>query len=197
MTRRIIIIDSGNRRWETFDLQGHTDVTATMPALRRVIGPGGLALTGVNIIVGAGIFGLPSIVAAGLGASAVLAYVVCAVLIGLVGLCFAEAGSRVGGAGGLYAYVTVPFGLVVGGGGRYPALVCKWRGRERCGGQSPCRHTRSRCPCARRESATRSAHRQLVRSPCGGERPWSSIWRALECSSRAHKAGASRPARGC
>jgi basic amino acid/polyamine antiporter, APA family len=96
-------------------LQGHIDVTATMPTLRRVIGPGGLALTGVNIIVGAGIFGLPSIVAAGLGANAVLAYAVCAVLIGLVGLCFAEAGSRVGGAGGLYAYVTVPFGSVVGG----------------------------------------------------------------------------------
>ena len=87
----------------------------TMPTLKRVIGPGGLALASVNIIVGAGIFGLPSIVAAGLGASAVLAYVVCAVLIGLVGLCFAEAGSRVGGAGGLYAYVTVPFGSVVGG----------------------------------------------------------------------------------
>jgi APA family basic amino acid/polyamine antiporter len=96
-------------------MQGHTEVAATAPTLKRVIGTGGLALTGVNIIVGAGIFGLPAVVAAGLGASAVLAYVVCAVLIALVGLCFAEAGSRVGGAGGLYAYVTVPFGSVVGG----------------------------------------------------------------------------------
>jgi basic amino acid/polyamine antiporter, APA family len=96
-------------------LQGHSDVTATTPALRRVIGPGALALIGINAIVGAGIFGLPSIVAAGLGAGAVLAYAFCAVLIGLVALCFAEAGSRVGGAGGLYAYVTVPFGSVVGG----------------------------------------------------------------------------------
>jgi basic amino acid/polyamine antiporter, APA family len=86
-----------------------------MAALKRIIGPVGLSLTGVNIIVGGGIFGLPSIVAAGLGASAVLAYVVCAVMIGLVGLCFAEAGSRVGGAGGLYAYATESFGSVVGG----------------------------------------------------------------------------------
>jgi basic amino acid/polyamine antiporter, APA family len=45
----------------------------------------------------------------------VIAYAVCAVLIGLVGLCFPEAGSRVGGAGGLYAYVTVAPGSVVGG----------------------------------------------------------------------------------
>jgi len=97
-------------------MQGqHTDETGTMPALGRVIGPIALALTGINVIVGAGIFGLPSIVAAALGANAVLAYAICAILIGLVGLCFAEAGSRVGGAGGLYAYVTVAFGSVVGG----------------------------------------------------------------------------------
>ncbi len=39
----------------------------------------------------------------------------CALLFGLVGLCFAEAGSRVGRAGGLYAYASVPFGPIVGG----------------------------------------------------------------------------------
>ena len=54
-------------------------------------------------------------VAATLGRGAVLAYLVCAVLFGLVGLCFAEAGSRIGSAGGLYAYASVPFGPVVGG----------------------------------------------------------------------------------
>ena len=114
MKPRTIISDFGNRRLG--DLRsGHIEASATMLTLKRVIGAGGLALTAVNIIVGAGIFGLPSIVAAGLGAGAVLAYAVCAVLVGLVGLCFAEAGSRVGGAGGLYAYVTVPFGSVVGG----------------------------------------------------------------------------------
>ena len=50
-----------------------------------------------------------------LGPAAVLAYLLCAVLIGLVGLCFAEVGSRVTGAGGLYAYATEAFGPVVGG----------------------------------------------------------------------------------
>jgi amino acid transporter len=96
-------------------MPGHAAATAKPLALQRVIGARSLAFTSFNIIVGAGIFGLPSLLAAGLGARAVLAYGVCAVLIGLVGLCFAEAGSRVGGAGGLYAYVTTAFGPVAGG----------------------------------------------------------------------------------
>ena len=50
-----------------------------------------------------------------LGPAAVLAYLLCAVLVGLVGLCLAEAGSRVSHAGGLYAYATEAFGPVVGG----------------------------------------------------------------------------------
>ncbi len=85
------------------------------PPLKRVIGVGVLAFSGFNNIVGSGIFGLPALVAALLGPAAILAYLVCAVLIGLVGLCFAEVGSRVASAGGLYAYARVPFGPVVGG----------------------------------------------------------------------------------
>src|SRR6185369_12502518 len=50
-----------------------------------------------------------------LGPAAILSYLVCAALVGLVGLCFAEVGSRVSCAGGLYAYARVPFGPVVGG----------------------------------------------------------------------------------
>src|SRR3989454_4496918 len=85
------------------------------PSLKRVIGVGVLAFSAFNNIVGSGIFGLPALVAALLGPAAILAYLVCAVLIGLVGLCFAEVGSRVASAGGLYAYARVPFGPVVGG----------------------------------------------------------------------------------
>ena len=83
--------------------------------LPRVIGVGALAASAVNTIVGSGIFGLPGLAAAMLGPAAVLAYLVCAVLIGLVGLCLAEVGSRVADAGGLYAYATAAFGPVVGG----------------------------------------------------------------------------------
>ncbi len=85
------------------------------PQLERVIGVGGLGAAAVNCIVGSGIFGLPGIAAAMLGPAAVLAYLVCAVLVTLIGLCLAEAGSRVSHAGGLYAYATEAFGPVVGG----------------------------------------------------------------------------------
>jgi basic amino acid/polyamine antiporter, APA family len=86
-----------------------------LPSLQRVVGVGGVAFSSFNGIVGSGIFGLPALVAALLGPSAILAYLVCVVLVGLVGLCFAEAGSRITSAGGLYAYARVPFGPVVGG----------------------------------------------------------------------------------
>jgi amino acid transporter len=85
------------------------------PSLKRVIGVSELAFASLNNIVGSGIFGLPALVAALLGPAAILSYLVCAVLIGLLGLCFAEVGSRVASAGGLYAYARVPFGPVVGG----------------------------------------------------------------------------------
>jgi len=83
--------------------------------LKRVIGVGGVAFTAFNCVVGVGIFGLPGLVAGVLGPAAILAYGVCLVLIGLVALCLAEAGSRVPEAGGLYAYAGAAFGPVVGG----------------------------------------------------------------------------------
>jgi basic amino acid/polyamine antiporter, APA family len=84
-------------------------------SLPRVIGVVSLGLMAVNFIVGSGIFGLPGLVAAQLGAAALLAYLVVIVLIFLVGLCFAETGSRVASTGGLYAYAHIAFGPVVGG----------------------------------------------------------------------------------
>lgn len=84
-------------------------------SLRRVIGVGGLTLLAINQIVGSGIFGLPGLAAELLGPAAILAYLIVAVLMLLVGLCFAEVGSRVAGAGGLYAYAHAAFGPVIGG----------------------------------------------------------------------------------
>lgn len=83
-------------------------------ALRRVIGPLVLAAAIVNITIGGGIFRLPSSVAASLGPAAPLAYVACAVAIGLIALCIADAGSRVSLTGGPYAYIEVAFGPFVG-----------------------------------------------------------------------------------
>jgi amino acid transporter len=74
----------------------------------------GLAANIVNITVGGGIFRLPAAAATALGSAAPIAYVVCAAAMGLIVLCFAEAGSRVSLTGGLYAYVEVAFGPLVG-----------------------------------------------------------------------------------
>jgi amino acid transporter len=74
----------------------------------------GLAAGIVNVTIGGGIFRLPAGAAEALGTGAPFAYVACAVVMGLVVLCFAEAGSRVSLTGGLYAYVEVAFGPFLG-----------------------------------------------------------------------------------
>lgn len=84
------------------------------PGLVRALGPLGLGLAVVNVVVGGGIFRLPAGAAAALGPAAPVAYVACAATMGLVVLCVAEAGSRVGRTGGIYAYVEAAFGPFVG-----------------------------------------------------------------------------------
>jgi basic amino acid/polyamine antiporter, APA family len=83
-------------------------------ALVRAIGVRGLAAHIFNITIGGGIFALPAAVAAGLGAAGWTAHLVCAVAIGLIALCFAEAGSRVALTGGPYAYIEVALGRFAG-----------------------------------------------------------------------------------
>src|SRR5690348_15022284 len=93
-------------------------------ALLRAVGVWGLTAAIVNVTVGGGIFRLPSGVAASLGAAAPVAYAVCAIAMGLIVLCFAEAGSRVTMTGGPYAYVEVAFGPLVG----FVSGVLLWAG---------------------------------------------------------------------
>jgi amino acid transporter len=83
-------------------------------SLRRSIGSFALAASIVNITIGAGIFRLPADMAATLGATAPVAYLLCAIAMGLIVICIAEAGSRVSLTGGPYAYVEVAFGPFVG-----------------------------------------------------------------------------------
>ena len=82
--------------------------------LRREIGVWGLAANSINIVVGAGIFIMPAIVAERLGAASILAYAICGVLIMLIMLCFAEIGSRITITGGAYSYIEVAFGRYAG-----------------------------------------------------------------------------------
>src|SRR5262245_62346520 len=83
-------------------------------ALARVIGVVGLAAGIVNITIGGGIFRLPGLAAGWLGPAAPLAYIVCAVAMGLIVWCIADAGRRVSLTGGPYAYVGAAFGSYVG-----------------------------------------------------------------------------------
>ena len=72
-----------------------------------------VALT-INMIIGAGIFGLPSTVYSLTGVWSVLAYLICAVLVTFIILCFAEVGSRFAETGGPYLYARLAFGSGLG-----------------------------------------------------------------------------------
>src|SRR5688572_7278486 len=84
--------------------------------LVRALGVWGLAASIVNITIGGGIFRAPGTaeVTGRLGAAAPLAYIVCAIAMAFVVMCFAEAGSRVSLTGGPYAYVERAFGGFAG-----------------------------------------------------------------------------------
>jgi len=83
-------------------------------SLRRSIGTLALAAGIVNVTLGAGIYRLPANMAATLGPTAPIAYLLCALAMSLIVLCMAEAGSRVTLTGGPYAYVEVGLGPYVG-----------------------------------------------------------------------------------
>lgn len=71
------------------------------------------ALT-INGIIGSGIFGVPSAVAKLLGVSSPIAFVVCAAIVYIFVLCFAEVASYFSETGGPYLYGQTAFGPFVG-----------------------------------------------------------------------------------
>jgi basic amino acid/polyamine antiporter, APA family len=73
-----------------------------------------LTAIAINTIIGAGIFGLPSKVTALIGGYSLIAFVICAVIIGFIVICFAEVASRFRETGGMYLYAREAFGPVVG-----------------------------------------------------------------------------------
>jgi APA family basic amino acid/polyamine antiporter len=72
-----------------------------------------LVAIAINGIIGAGIFGLPSKVFALIGSYSLIAFVVCAGVVTLFILCFAEVGSRFDETGGPYLYAREAFGPTV------------------------------------------------------------------------------------
>jgi len=82
--------------------------------LKREIGVWGLASNSINIIVGAGIFILPVIVAEKLGTGSIWAYLICGFLMIFIMLCFAEIGTMITRTGGSYSYIETAFGKYIG-----------------------------------------------------------------------------------
>ena len=66
------------------------------------------------MVVGAGVFAVPAALAASVGQYAPVAFLVCAIAVGSIALCFAEGGSRVPTSGGAYGYIETAFGPMAG-----------------------------------------------------------------------------------
>jgi basic amino acid/polyamine antiporter, APA family len=82
--------------------------------LERAVSAWGLAAGILNAVLGAGIFVVPAALAASIGAYAPVAFLLCAVGIGAVAICFAEGGSRIPTSGGPYGYIQAALGPAVG-----------------------------------------------------------------------------------
>src|ERR1044072_3638799 len=80
----------------------------------RGIGRWDLVALMVNITIGSGILGLPSKLFALTGVYSVLTLVLCAALLAIVAICFAEVGSRFTNTGGPYLFTRTAFGATPG-----------------------------------------------------------------------------------
>jgi len=80
----------------------------------RGIGRWDLVALMVNITIGSGILGLPAKLFALTGVYSVLALVLCAILVAIVAICFAEVGSRFTHTGGPYLFTRTAFGATPG-----------------------------------------------------------------------------------
>jgi amino acid transporter len=87
-----------------------TPVSSRDAGLVRSIGPLALSGTFVGMLLGGGIFNVPAPMAAAAGSLAPVAYLACALAMGAVMVCFAEAASRVPTSGGVAGFVEVAFG---------------------------------------------------------------------------------------
>ncbi len=82
--------------------------------LVRAIGRWSLVALVVNSIIGSGVFGLPSTVAALIGRTSIWAVVAAGAGMGVIMACFAEVASRFQQAGGPYLYGRAAFGRFMG-----------------------------------------------------------------------------------
>lgn len=89
-------------------------MTSAAPSLDRALGRRDLTLFAVNRVIGAGIFGLPALLYAGVGPWSVAAVMLAGLVVLGITLCLAEVGSAFDATGGPYLYARRTFGPVVG-----------------------------------------------------------------------------------
>jgi basic amino acid/polyamine antiporter, APA family len=82
--------------------------------LVRAIGRWSMVALAVNSILGSGIFGLPSAVAALVGAASPLAMLIAGAATGVIIACYAEVASQFSATGGTYLYLRCAFGRLTG-----------------------------------------------------------------------------------
>ena len=88
-------------------------------ALVRVIGRWSLTALMVNSILGAGIFGLPAVLAARMGGLSPLSCLLAGLGVLIIAACIAEVSSQFDETGGLYLYARHAFGV-------FPSLLVGW-----------------------------------------------------------------------
>jgi basic amino acid/polyamine antiporter, APA family len=86
----------------------------TQPELLRAIGRWSLVALVINSIIGSGVFGLPSVVAALIGRASIWAVVAAGAGMCVIMACFAEVASHFQEVGGPYLYARVAFGRFMG-----------------------------------------------------------------------------------
>lgn len=86
----------------------------TQEGLVRGISRWDLTAIAINTIIGTGIFLLPAKVTGLIGNYSLFAFIACALIVGLIVICFAEVSSRFQATGGMYLYAKEAFGSAVG-----------------------------------------------------------------------------------
>lgn len=88
--------------------------TAPEASLDRALGRRDLTAFAINRVIGAGIFGLPALLYAGVGPASIVAMLLAGLVVLGITLCMAEVGSSFSATGGPYLYAHETFGPMVG-----------------------------------------------------------------------------------
>ena len=89
------------------------------PMLNRSISRWAMVLLVINGVIGSGIFGLPSKAFKEVGVYSIAAFLICAIAVFIIILCFSEVSSRFDKTGGPYLYALSSFGPL-------PAFLTGW-----------------------------------------------------------------------